>query len=486
MAGPITWKNVTPVDTSGEVNAYLRAGQQLGQSLTGLGDVTQGFVDDRVQANTDMMTAELLDAGDDMNAANAIIQKYAASNFAPTTASIQKSRQDLMKLGEYNDQLLTNKQAREKTALDMKRTQLGMDKTLQDMNIAAQNAQQSQTRFDNEQSDRTNFVIPGKEIDLETAKLNRAKQRRSIENTDLFRAYNEQVRTGDTVGAQETLSLLQARRAELDPNQTKVLADESQRLAAQALDVDTYIKDAIPESWKVADSASPNGWRFDTPDGGIDPKQIEAARKKAIRKMVQDNKFLTEEAAAKLFDSKSQEHAWSNFSKNVTNEYDLKQARKSKLTEFRKLKQQFNSPAEAQLKVMKELKSNFDSIGSEQESHVLRQLDQFNDRMNKYVFSKEKTSKEDQEGFQLWLAGRLRFQKSDIADVFNDLYFVEDSGPWGYASQVGESDEPEDYQRLFDSYKRNEKGLLTDRELKLQEEAAKAKAQLEAGMREQP
>ena len=44
MAGPITWKNVTPIDQSGEVNAYLRAGQQLGQGIAGIDSIAMALV----------------------------------------------------------------------------------------------------------------------------------------------------------------------------------------------------------------------------------------------------------------------------------------------------------------------------------------------------------------------------------------------------------------------------------------------------------
>lgn len=176
MAGPITWKNVTPVDTSGEVNAYLRAGEQLAKNVSSLGDITQSFVDDRVQANTDMMTAELLNAGDNLDAATAIIQKYSAGNFAPTTASIQKAESELRALGQYKDQLATN-------ALNRENVQGQMDERIKESK--RQDANQERLRLDSEQQRK-----------LQQSQIATAEQDRRIkdyEEKDLQRAEENRV-----------------------------------------------------------------------------------------------------------------------------------------------------------------------------------------------------------------------------------------------------------------------------------------------------
>jgi hypothetical protein len=296
MAGPITWKNVTPVDTSGEVNAYLRAGQQLGQGIAGIGEATNQFVDDRVQAQTDMMTAELLSAGDDINAANQIIQKYSQGNFAPTSASIQKAQDELRAVSEYNDQMRTNfldrlntqdqmrsradadRLAREKFGLEQNEFQLNKDKFAEDQlnneqtrKVQQQQIAASQSDVETEKQDRQ---VTGYELtDLKRQEDNRAYV------TTILDQYN------NAKTDQERESIMEGFREKapgmmLSPELKNQLAGVRQNyLMGKAQQLNT----ALPSKWTNADG------NFQVPEAGASNKEIlawETQAKEALRKIM--------------------------------------------------------------------------------------------------------------------------------------------------------------------------------------------------------
>ena len=224
MAGPITWRNVSPVDSSSNVNAYLRAGAQLGQGISGFGEAVGGFVDDRVQAQTDMMTGELLNAGDDINAANAIVQKYAAGQFAPTAESIQRAQTELRSIAEFNSG----------QELDL----LNKSRINQQIGIAAstEDRAQKQALTDEEQrlieNDRAAAELRLRQADNARAAQRRAEEANAAGDADRLRERNlTQIQTEDKNTALIDDVLMRAR---LNPNDPTVLQDIS-KLGTQNL-----------------------------------------------------------------------------------------------------------------------------------------------------------------------------------------------------------------------------------------------------------
>jgi hypothetical protein len=227
MAGPITWKNVTPIDQSGEVNAYLRAGQQLGQGIAGIGNATNQFVDDRVQAQTDMMTAELLGAGADINAANAIIQKYSTGNFAPTTQSIQKAQNELRSIAEFNDQMAMNdlNRARTEQQMDLAGFAENRARTQEGRAQAAEGRDVERFGWARTEEDRkgTRFDWATTNQQAKEAADADADTKRDLEIGGLQRSATEATRVLDNTAFVDDL----ASRIQLNPNDPTVLQDLS-------------------------------------------------------------------------------------------------------------------------------------------------------------------------------------------------------------------------------------------------------------------
>ena len=92
---PVTWKNVTPVDTSGALKAFMSAGEQIGSAGKNMEEALSGYADDRVGMNEAAMAAELAQAGNNQAAYESILGKYAGMGFAPGAEAVQQAQSEL-------------------------------------------------------------------------------------------------------------------------------------------------------------------------------------------------------------------------------------------------------------------------------------------------------------------------------------------------------------------------------------------------------
>jgi hypothetical protein len=313
MAGPITWKNVTPVDLSGEVNAYLRAGQQLGEGIAGIGGATNQFVDNRVQAQTDMMTAELLSAGDDINAANQIINKYAQGTFAPTADSIQKAQDELRAVARYNDQMLTNDLTRARTQQQMQIA--GFDENR--ARAAENRAVENQTWLRNEEErKKTRFGWD---------QTNQEDKEAAADDANTLRDLNIKEKQREDVSAEQAVAnktaytnLVQAYNNTSDPAERNQLLLDAQKLADQNLwsksltdkldEFQVKAADSAEFTWQDAATQIVPNW---TAGGGVNGaastmtnSQIDAMVTLATENFRAQNPYLSDAAAQKILERK--------------------------------------------------------------------------------------------------------------------------------------------------------------------------------------
>jgi hypothetical protein len=133
---PLTWKNVAPVDTSNALEAFLKAGKQIGTSIGGIGESITGYVDTQQEDTKNKMMMEMLQAGNNEAAQNSIINKYAGHAFAPEADTMFDVRADA-----------------QKTALEQERLKIAQ----QNANTSLINANVAKQAADQEQAGRQTF-----------------------------------------------------------------------------------------------------------------------------------------------------------------------------------------------------------------------------------------------------------------------------------------------------------------------------------------
>jgi hypothetical protein len=349
MAGPITWKNVTPVDLSGEVNAFLRAGQQVGEGIKGIGEATNQFVDDRVQAQTDMMTAELLSAGDDMNAANQIIQKYSQGNFAPTTDSIQRAQDELRSIAQYNDQMRTNdlNRARTQQSIDLAtfgenraRQQAGFDAAAELRRQAEENRSVERFGWDRTNQEATEARNADADRDRDLANERNILRKKEEQRADVAAEQQVANKTAYT-------DLVKQLNTTKDPAQRTQLLTQAQRLADENLwskeltgKLDEFTVKAAEQAeftWQDAAQAVVPNW---TPGGGATPattmtnSQIDNMITRASEKFRADNPYLSDAAATKILERKFKTSGLSEYIKKQKTANDRTTARIEATADF--------------------------------------------------------------------------------------------------------------------------------------------------------
>jgi hypothetical protein len=144
---PVTWKNIAPVDNSGALDAFLKAGESIGKNIGGIGESITGYADTQQEDTKNKMMMEMLQTQGDAAAQQNIINRYAQSNFAPDATDLidmQNSLSDrnlaTKKLAFQNEQLTHQ---RESSLLDraLKEDQLKHQQKVFSQEIAEYNDQ---------------------------------------------------------------------------------------------------------------------------------------------------------------------------------------------------------------------------------------------------------------------------------------------------------------------------------------------------------
>ena len=337
MAGPITWRNVSPVDSSSNVNAYLRAGAQLGQGISGFGEAVGGFVDDRVQAQTDMMTGELLSAGDDINAANAIVQKYAGGQFAPTAESIQRAQGELRSIAEFNS--------------GMRMDDLNRSAKTQQMDLAAAAEKRAQEKVI---SDAAQRAVENKRAETE---LKYAGDRNSWNNAasadaNRDRDLTAKERQNSLAFDADITALLQGASAGQDVSAAALALTDQKLTSSQLARLNPILDQVaqgitldIPETWKLPTGAINPGFT------SVSDKQLSTWENQQVDKIARESK-VSQERARELFNRKAAADGYDTFKTNVNRTNEAARTEESRIAENTTMLKKEGNPSQAILNLI--------------------------------------------------------------------------------------------------------------------------------------